>query len=152
MPETIVESAYRITYLGSTDVYDVYDVVIYPELVSDAQAQATYKRQVMRNLEEAKLNRRKVWGAVDLSRLNLPQLITLAYRTTLPFIRQPMVFKVYGVGNMRYEDEGIKTLDWLLRQTFRMAVMPSREAALPPRFSESAAHAAAGTQYDDSRR
>lgn len=155
MPETIVQPAYRITYLGSTDLYDVYDVVIYPALVSDAQAQAVYKQQVMRNLEEAKLNRRKVWGAVDLGRLNLHQLITLAYRTTLPFIRQPMVFKVYGVGNLRYDDEGTKMLDWLLRQTFRMAVMPSREAALPPRFvvtlaESDVAYPSAGTQYDDS--
>jgi hypothetical protein len=123
-----------VTYLGSNDLYDVYDVVIYPALVSDVQAQTEYKRHVMRNLDEARLNRRKVWGAVDLSRLNITQLITLAYRVTLPFIRQPMVFKVYGVGPLPDQDESARTLDWLLRQTFRMALMPNRAAALPPRF------------------
>lgn len=155
MHETTVQPAYRITYLGSTDLYDVYDVVIYPRLVSDVQAQASYKRRVQRDLEEAKLNRRKIWGAVDLSRLSLPQLVTLAYRVTLPFIRQPMVFKIYSVGNVRYEDENTRTLDWLLRQTFRMALMPNREAALPPRFvvtqraERAVAPTSAGTQYDD---
>lgn len=134
MPASIAHPAYSLTYLGSNDLYDVYDVVIYPELVINVSAQAEYKQHVMRNLEDAKQNRRKIWGAVDLSRLNLSQLITLAYRVTLPFIRQPMIFKVYGVGNLPDQDEGMRTLDWLLRQTFRMAVMPNRAAALPPRF------------------
>lgn len=135
MPETVRQPAYSLTYLGSTALYDVYDVVIYPLLVNDSAAQNAYKQQVRRNLDEARLNRRKVWGAVDLSRLNVTQLITLAYRITLPFIRQPMVFKVYGVAVLpENNDERTKTLDWLLRQTFRMAIMPNREAALPPHF------------------
>lgn len=134
MSDLAVPDAYRITFLGSTELYDVYDVVIYPGLVRNADALLLYKQGVFGNLERAKLQRRKVWGAVDLSRLNTGQLITLAYRTVLPFIREPMIFKVYGIMPLTALDESTKTLNWLMQHTFKMGIMPSRDAALPPGF------------------
>ena len=134
MIEAAQAPTYTINFLGSTDLYDVYDVVIYPALLSDRAAQTRYKQHVQNNLTRAQQHRRSIWGAVDLSRLSLPQLIVLAYRLTLPFIRQPMIFKVYGVGVLPEQDESTKMLDWLMRHTFRMAVVANRAAALPPRF------------------
>jgi hypothetical protein len=125
---------YTITFLGSSELYDVYDVVIYPDLLRDADAQARYKQQVQENLARAKAERRKVWGAVDLSRLSLGQLVSLTYKTVLPFIREPMVFKVYGTDKQSLEDEEVRTLDWLVRHSFKMAIVKSRVAALPPNF------------------
>lgn len=125
---------YTITFLGSNDLYDVYDVVIYPDLLRDGDAQARYMQEVQENLQRAKAERRKVWGAVDLSRLSIGQLVSLTYKTVLPFIRKPMVFKVYGTNKQPLEDEEVRTLDWLVRHSFKMAIVQGRDAALPPNF------------------
>lgn len=139
MADDLAQPTYRMTYLGSTEVYDVYDVVIYPGLVNNPAALAHYKRDVYGNLERAKAQRRKVWGAVDLSRLGPGMLIALAYRTVLPFIREPMVFKVYGTREVSIPDENTRTLSWLMHNTFKMGVKPDRQAALPPGFSDDPA-------------
>jgi hypothetical protein len=131
---------YTITWLGSTDLYDVYDVVIDPALIRDGPALARYREQVSANLERARQAQRKVWGAVDLSRFSVPQLIALAYKAVLPFIREPMIFKVYGTRQVNGLDENTRTLSWLMMNKFKMVVVDSRADALPSGFVVGAQH------------
>ena len=130
------EGAYTMTFLGSTDRYDVSDLVLYPGIIEDAQAIAACKAQLFDNVYRAKANGRKMWIMVDLSQLTAQQRIGIAYRFVLPFVRTPMIAKTYGVTPLTApeadKDWGI--LQQIMRVAFRHAVMPSRAAALPPGF------------------
>ncbi len=133
--DALLPAVFQIDYLGSTELHDVYHVVIYPDLVNDPQAQARYKQQVVRSITQAKINGRNVWVIVDLGHVTTYQLLQLAYRIGLPFMREPLTIKAYGFSKIVIEDSATKSLDWLMHHTFRIALVPDREAALPPGFA-----------------
>ncbi len=128
--------AFAIRLAGSMPAYDVYDVVLYPQLVSDRAAQEAYKMLVRTNVSHARAAGRKAWAAVDLSHLQLNQMISLVYRIVLPFVRTPMIAKVYGSGPVRETelDDNMSMVAHVLRSAFRYALVDDRAAALPPGF------------------
>ncbi|MBV9787094.1 MAG: hypothetical protein JOZ51_02895 [Chloroflexi bacterium] len=134
MSDTTPPSVYEITYLGSTELHDVYHVAIYPGLVGNLEAQHQYKQQVVEALTQAKNNQRNVWVVVDLGHLTTGQFINLSYRIGLPFMRESMTVKAYGMGYLVVHDTATKSLDWLMRHTFRMEMVANRKAGLPPGF------------------
>ena len=135
MSDTTPPSVFEITYLGSTELHDVYHVAIYPGLVGDLEAQHEYKQQVIGALTQAKNSQRNIWVVVDLSHLTTGQFVNLSYRIGLPFMREPMTVKAYGMGHLVVHDAATKSLDWLIRHTFRMEMVANRKAGLPPGFA-----------------
>jgi hypothetical protein len=133
--DALLPAVFQIDYLGSTDLHDVYHVAIYPDLVNDLEAQARYKQQVIQSITQARIKGHNVWVIVDLGHVTPYQLLQLAYRIGLPFMREPLTIKAYGISTIVVEDSATKSLDWLMRHTFRMALVPDREAALPPEFA-----------------
>lgn len=132
MSDTSPTPIFEITYLGNTELHDVYHVAIYPTLVGNLEAQNQYKRQVAHALAQAKSSQRNIWVAVDLRHITVAQLINLSYHIGLPFMREPMTIKAYGMGHVVVKDTATKSLDWLIRHTFKMEMVATREAALPP--------------------
>lgn len=135
MSDTSPPPVYEITYLGNTELHDVYHVAIYPALVGNLEAQSQYKQQAVQALKQAKSNWRNIWVAVDLGHVTTAQLINLSYRIGLPFMHEPMTIKAYGIGNIVIHDAATKSLDWLMRHTFKMEMVATREAALPPELT-----------------
>lgn len=132
MSDTSPSPTFEITYLGNTELHDVYHVAIYPALVGNLEAQNQYKQQVFHALAQARSSQRNIWVAVDLRHITVAQLINLSYRIGLPFMREPMTIKAYGMGHIVVKDAATKSLDWLIRHTFKMEMVATREAALPP--------------------
>jgi hypothetical protein len=128
------DPSYSMHYLGSTDAYDVYDVIIYPSLLDSHIVQNEYKQELRANLEQAKRNNRRVWNAVHLSRMSMKEMVSLTYRIVLPFLREPLQFKVYDVSDVTIGDEQTRMLDRLVRSTFQMTTVATRDEALPPGF------------------
>ncbi|HEY0739533.1 MAG TPA: hypothetical protein VGD69_31705 [Herpetosiphonaceae bacterium] len=135
MSDTSSTPMFEITYLGNTELHDVYHVAIYPALVGNLEAQSQYKQQVAHMLAQAKSNRRNIWVAVDFRHITVAHMINLSYRIALPFMHEPMTVKAYGMGHIEVKDAATKSLDWLIRHTFKIEMVANREAALPPEFA-----------------
>ncbi|HEX6287986.1 MAG TPA: hypothetical protein VFZ66_02295 [Herpetosiphonaceae bacterium] len=134
MSDTTLQPVFQIDYLGHTELHDVYHVVIYPPLASSVEAQAQYKQRVLQGIAQARSHGRNIWVAVDLSHITTPQLVQVAYRVGLPFMREPLTIKVYGIEGIVIKDAATKSLDWLMRHTFKIEFVADRMAALPPGF------------------
>lgn len=135
MSDTTPPSVYEITYLGSTELHDVYHVAIYPGLVGNLEAQRQYKQHVTEALTQAKNSQRNIWVVVDLGHITTGQFVNLSYRIGLPFMREPMTVKAYGMGHIEVKDAATKSLDWLIRHTFKIEMVANRKAGLPPEFA-----------------
>ena len=142
------KGAYTITFLGSTAHYEVYEVVLYPALLNNEDALAAYKQQLTKNLVRIKTTGRKGWGVIDVSRLSVGQIISLTYRLALPFVRAPMVVKSYGRDPFDETafSEDTRLMVHIFRIAFRYALLPSREAALPPDFVPNVANDTEATE------
>jgi hypothetical protein len=135
--DTSLPPVFQIDYLGSTELHDVYHVVVYPALVNNHEAQARYKQHVTYTIAQAKSKWHNVWVIVDLSYVTTYELLHLAYRIGLPFMREPLTIKAYGIDAIVVVDAATKSLDWLMRHTFKIEIVTNREAALPPGLRES---------------
>ena len=132
----IYKDAYSFVFLGSTDRYDVYEMVFYPALLENEHAIMAYKNQLSQLLVRAKAADHKAWMVVDLSQLLPKHMLGVTYRLALPFIRSPLVAKTYGmhpdVDPALQQDVGL--LRQITRISFGHAVVANREAALPLGF------------------
>ena len=132
----IYKDAYSFVFLGSTDRYDVYEMVFYPALLENEHAIMAYKNELSQLLVRAKAADHKAWMVVDLSQLLPKHMLGVTYRLALPFIRSPLIAKTYGttVLDDAILDKNMSLLSHIMRISFRHAVVANRKAALPPNF------------------
>jgi hypothetical protein len=140
-----------VTFLGSTQRYDVYRVVFAAGFASDGAAQQQYQLHIDARLIQAKAAGRRVWLALDPSRLRKTDALRLLYRFAVPNLTKPITVRAYNVQHdIDLEpDREFATMLLLIRSAMRFKPWSATfQAALPPGFVASTKEASPGDQTD----
>lgn len=138
-----------VEFLGATARYVVYRVVFATAFASDLPDQQRYQAHVDALLAQATGTGRRVWLAIDPSRLRPADNLRLLYRFVLPNLRKPVTVRVYNVEHAAsYEpDVELSVMLRLVRtvQRFTPGTL-TFQAALPPGFAPQRDRAASGSE------
>lgn len=126
-----------VEFLGATARYAVYRVVFAAAFASDLLDHQRYQAHVDALLAQASGTGRRVWLAIDPSRLRPADNLRLLYRFVLPNLRKPVTVRVYNVAPARSDEPDVE-LSVMLRlvrtvQRFTPGTL-TFQAALPPGF------------------
>lgn len=133
----LITPTVSVEFLGTTARYAVYRVVFATAFANDLPDQQRYQAHVDALLAEATGAGRRVWLAIDPSRLRPADHLRLLYRFVLPNLRKPVTVRVYNVEHAQtYEpDLELGAMLRLIRtvQRFTPGTL-TFQAALPPGF------------------
>lgn len=127
-----------VEYLGSNAQYDVYRVVFGALFATIAQDQHQYQTHVDALLDQAHGTNRRVWLALDSSRLRKRDTLRLLYRFAIPNLSKPITIRPYNVDDDPTDelDQEFSTMIQLIRLAQRSTSSAKTfQDALPPGFA-----------------
>ena len=126
--------AYRITLLGFTSTYIVIHVVLCARLAEDAAMQQAHNAELTAYVTPARAARRKLWMAIDISRLTADHSMRLFYLTVLPLAHLPIISKGFGKpqSSVFANQREAQAAHRLMSVRFQHELVADLAAALPP--------------------
>lgn len=133
----LITPTVSVEFLGTTARYAVYRVVFAAAFANDHADHERYQAYVDVLLVQAAAAGRRVWLAIDPSRLRPADNLRLLYRFVLPNLRKPVTVRVYNVAPAQTYEPDVE-LGVMLRlvrtvQRFTPGTL-TLQAALPPGF------------------
>jgi hypothetical protein len=132
----LITPTVSVELLGSTPRYAVYRVVFATAFARDVPDQQRYQAHIDALLEHATQAHRRVWLAIDPSRLRPMDNLRLLYRFALPNLKKPVTVRVYNVESSQgFEpDVELGAMLRLVGAVQHFTPGSSFQAALPPGF------------------
>ena len=133
----LITPTMSVEFLGSTDRYDVYRVVFETSFGADTAGQQQYQAHVDALLAQAKAAGRRVWLALDPSRLPKLDSLRLLYQFVIPNINKPVTVRAYNVDHETDHEPNreFATMLLLIRSVMRFKPWSRTfQGALPPGF------------------
>lgn len=137
MLDDLITPTVSVEFLGTTARYAVYRVVFAAAFASNRLDHERYQAYVDALLVQSAAANRRVWLAIDPSRLRPGDQLGLLYRFVLPNLRKPVTVRVYNVTPAQnYEpDQELSAMLRLVRAVQRFTPGTfTFQAALPPGF------------------